>query len=75
MGGEISPQKMAKDRRQDLPKPGDEFSLAGTAEAAEVSMGLQECLLDDIRGVYLRLQTMTDLDTGKKFKVVAIEFQ
>ena len=58
--------------RQDLPEPGGELGLAGSAEQLEVAMGLEEGFLNEIGGIDFSLEPATDFEAREQMQVVAI---
>ena len=49
--------------------------MARAAEVVEVAAGIEECLLDQIRGIDAALEPKTDLRPGQEGKVGAIQLQ
>jgi hypothetical protein len=57
---------------QDLAEPRHPFARAGASEVVEVAAGIQERLLDHVRGIESALQAEIDLRPGQQRQVVAI---
>ena len=49
--------------------------MARAAEVVEVAAGIEECLLDQIRGIDAALESEIDLRPGQEGKVGAIQLQ
>ena len=60
---------------QDRAQPGDPFSMAFAAEVLEVAAGIEECLLEQIRGIEAALEPEANLRPGQQGKVGAIQLQ
>ncbi|HXC63898.1 MAG TPA: hypothetical protein VNZ67_06045, partial [bacterium] len=54
---------------------GDPFSMACAAEVVEVAAGIEECLLDQIRGIEAALELEINLRPGQEGKVGAIQLE
>ena len=61
--------------RQDGPQPALDLATSFTAEASQVLMGLQECLLRDIRRVQLPTQPRIQVQRSQNPQVVAVLLQ
>src|SRR5262249_4640207 len=56
---------------EDRPQPGGPLGVGCAPELVAVLMGLQERLLDQVRGVELAPQARTDLHAGQQVQVLA----
>ena len=60
---------------QNLTQPRSQLPFPRTQELGELSVCLQERLLDQVRGIELNLQRRTDQRAGQEPKIIAVQFQ
>src|SRR6266496_4418561 len=75
LGAEVVAHEVGDLRGENLPKPGGELRLGAAVKAWEVTMGLQESLLNDVGRVEFALKPPADLDAGQQAQVIAVQLE